>query len=313
MSVSPGAMGRTTGCSRGSSDPTMPPRVTRLARVDPDRGAPSPYSSRPSTLPTPSHVIERSGRANTATLITAPRVPWRARWQRWMSGTGDSVACRSSAATAARAAVSASAPWPSPSTTATSTVLPTGLTRCRSPDCASPGRAWVATPHSISRGAVTDASRMHVAPFFHRHGGALADARAHVEVVHQAPRPREPQSQAAGRRVAVLEGPRHVPDSRALIPGNDHHALAVAVRHDVARDLGYRRSDHRLVPAREPRLRRQIPSPLPRGHDVDVGGNRDQQVVSHARSVPSPARCGAASAGRGTPDPPRDRARSRRP
>src|SRR5881275_364150 len=303
MSVSPGAMGRTTGCSRGSSDPTMPPRVTRLARVEPDRGAPSPYSSRPSTLPTPSHVIERSGRANTATLITAPRVPWSARWHRWMSGTGDSVACRSSAATAACAAVAASAPWPSPSTTATSTVLPTGLTRCRSPDCVSPGRARVATPHSISRGAVTDASRIHAAPFFHRHSGALADTRAHVEVVHQATCPREPQSQAAGRRVAVLEGPRHVPDSRALIPGDDHHALAVAVRHeaerdfaplgvheDVARDLGYRRRD--------------IPAALSGGDDVDVGGDRDQQVVSHARSVPIPARCGAASAGRGTPDPP---------
>src|SRR5205814_6951789 len=67
MSVSPGAMGRTTGCSRGSSDPTMPPRVTILARVVPDRGAPSPYSSRPSTLPTPSHVIGRSGRSNPPT------------------------------------------------------------------------------------------------------------------------------------------------------------------------------------------------------------------------------------------------------
>src|SRR3989449_8813774 len=326
MSVSPGAMGRTTGCSRGSSDPTMPPRVTRLARVEPDRAAPSPYSSRPSTLPTPSHVIERSGRANTARLITAPRVPWRARWQRWMSGPVDWLAARASGATAACARSAAPAPWPSPSTTATSTAVPTGLTRCRSPDCASPGRARVATPHSISCGAVTDASRIHAAPFFHRHGGALADVRVHVEVVHQAPRPREPQSQAAGRRVAILEGPRHVPDSRALIPGDDYHALAVAVRHDaerdfaplgvhedVARDLGYRRGDHRLVPAREPRLRRQIPSPLPRGHDVDVGGDRDQQVVSHARSVPIPARCGAASAGRGTPDPPRDRARSRRP
>src|SRR2546428_4175001 len=83
-----------------------------------------------------------------------------------MSGTGDSVACRSSAATAACAAAAASAPWPSPSTTATSTPVPTGLTRCRSPDSASPGRAREATPHSINAGAPTEASGIHAAPFF---------------------------------------------------------------------------------------------------------------------------------------------------
>jgi len=54
--LSPEATVRTTGWSRGSSDPTMrraspdPPAVCR-------RAAPSPYSSRPSTLPTPSHVM----------------------------------------------------------------------------------------------------------------------------------------------------------------------------------------------------------------------------------------------------------------
>src|SRR6267378_4198238 len=44
-----------------------------------DGAARSPYSSRPSTLPTPSHVMDRSDRSNTATLITTPRVPWSAR------------------------------------------------------------------------------------------------------------------------------------------------------------------------------------------------------------------------------------------
>src|SRR3989454_11751525 len=173
-----------------------------------------------------------------------------------MSRVGDSVACRSSAATAACAAVAASALWPRPSTTATSTPVPPGLTRCRSPDCASPGRVSVATPHSINAGVPTAASGIHASPFFHRYGGALADARAHVEIVHQAPRPGESQAQPAGRRVAVLERTRDVPNPRALIPRDDHHALAVAVRHhterdfaplgvheDVARDLGNRGGD----------------------------------------------------------------------
>src|SRR2546429_6916991 len=230
-------MASTTGWRRGSSDPTMPPRVTRLARAARDRAAPSPYTSRPSTLPTPTHVMDRSCRLNAATLITAPRVPFRARWQRSRSGAGDSVACRSSAATAAFAALAASAPWPSPSTTATSTPVPTGLTRCRSPDSASPGRARDATPHSINAGAPTEASGIHAAPFFHRHRGSLPDGRAHVEIVHQASRPREPQAQASGRRVAVLEGALDVPDPRALIAGDDHHALAVTVGDHAERDF----------------------------------------------------------------------------
>src|SRR5207302_1532167 len=116
-------MASTTGWRRGSSDPTMPPRVTRLARAAPDRAAPSP-------------------------------------------------------------------------------------------DSASPGRARDATPHSINAGAPTEASGIHAAPFFHRHRGSLPDGRAHVEIVHQASRPREPQAQASGRRVAVLEGALDVPDPR---------------------------------------------------------------------------------------------------
>src|SRR5207244_13584389 len=196
-------------------------------------------------------------RPSTATLITTPRVPWRARWQRSMSGTGDSVAWRSSAATAACAALAASAPWPSPSTTATSTLVPTGLTRCRSPDSASPGRAREATPHSINAGAPTEASGIHAAPLYHRPRGSLPDGRSHVEIVHQASRPRAPQAQASSRRVAVLEGALDVPDPRALIAGDDHHALAVTVgdhaerdfaplrvHEDVAPDLGNRGGDH---------------------------------------------------------------------
>src|SRR2546422_7618409 len=242
------------------------------------------------------------------------------------SGAGDAVACRSSAATAAFAALAASAPWPSPSTTATSTPVPTGLTRCRSPDSASPGRAREATPHSINAGAPTEASGIHAAPFFHRHRGSHPDGRAHVEIVHQASRPREPQAQASGRRVAVLEGALDVPDPGALIAGDDHHALAVTVadhaerdfapfgvHEDVARDLGNRGGDHRLVSAREARLRCQIAPALPGRDDVRVGGDRNQKVVSHGRCVPSHARCGAAPAGRGTAGPPRDPAPWTRP
>src|SRR2546425_12272646 len=145
-----------------------------------------------------------------------------------MSGTGDRVACRPRAATAARAAVAASAPWPSPSTTATSTLVPTGLTTCPSPDWASPGRASVATPHSISAERLTDASGIHASPFFHRHSGALADARAHVEAVHQAPRAREPQSQRAGRRLGDLQPAPDIPDTRALRAPRHTRARGVA-------------------------------------------------------------------------------------
>src|SRR3989449_7621785 len=74
-----------------------------------------------------------------------------------------------------------------------------------------------------------------------------------------------------------------VPDPRALIAGDDHHALAVTVgdhaerdfaplgvHEDVARDLGNRGGDHRLVSAREARLRCQIAPALP-GRDDEIG------------------------------------------
>src|SRR5438132_6575210 len=216
--------------------------------------------------------------------------------------------------------------WPSSTFSNSRTPVPSGLTRCRSPDSASPGRARDATPHSINAGAPTEASGIHAAPFFHRHRGSLPDGRAHVEIVHQASRSREPQAQASGRRVAVLEGALDVPDPRALIAGDDPPALAgtvgdhaepditpLGVHEDVARDLGNRGGGHRLVSAREARLRCQIAPALPGRDDVRVGGDRNQEVVSHGRCVPSRARCGAAPAGRGTAGVARDPARWTRP
>src|SRR2546429_5532737 len=154
-----------------------------------------------------------------------------------MGGAGDWGACRSSGVPADCAALVASAPWPSPATTATSTPAPTGFARCRAPDSAAPGRARDATHHSINTGAPTESSGIHAAPFVHRHRGSLPDGRAHVEIVHQASRSREPQAQASGRRVAVLEGALDVPDPRALIAGDDHHALAVTVGDHAERDF----------------------------------------------------------------------------
>src|SRR6266849_5792775 len=79
----------------------MPPRVTREARAG--RAAGSVWNSLPSTLPTPSQVMEPSARRN-ARLITTPRVPASAWWDRCTSNNTDTCACGPSAPTAARAA-----------------------------------------------------------------------------------------------------------------------------------------------------------------------------------------------------------------
>src|SRR5438445_3887806 len=206
----------------------------------------------------------------------------------------DSSAYRSSAATAARAAAAASAPCPSPSTAATSVPRPTRLTRWRSPDSVSPASARAATPQSITGGACTDASRMPPAPFLHRHGGPLAGNRHDVEVVHQAPRARQPEPQSARRRVPILQRTGDVGNPRPLIARYDDESIEVPVHHDaqrdltplgvhqdVAGDLGDGGGDDGLVAAREPRLGRELPPLLPGAHDVDVGRDRDQQLFSH--------------------------------
>src|SRR5947209_334847 len=309
MSTSPRARGTTCARTSGSSDPTMPPRVTRPARVGLAGGAAPTWNSMQSTLPTPAHVRAFWWRVAHAMLITPPREPLTATWQRSSSANTDSDACSSSVFTAVRAAVAASVPWPSPSTTATSTPVATGLTRCRSPDWAWPGSADEATPQSIRVEASTDALGIHAPPFLHRHGGPLPRIGEHLEVVHEAAGAGQPETQAPGGRVAVLHGSGHVADPGPLVARDDHDALTIAVCHhaegdfaalgvhqDVARDLGDGGGDYRLVAARESRLGGQVAPPLPRGDDVHIRRDGDQQVVSHGRCVPvRRARFGAGS------------------
>src|SRR5437868_6975560 len=284
ISTSPATSGTIWARTCGSSEPTMPPRVTRPTRVRLANVAPWPWNSMHSTLPTPAHVSAFCCGFAKARLITTPREPLSAQWQRCSSANTDSDACRSSVVTAVRAAVAASAPWPSPSTTAISTPVDTGLTRCKSPDCVWPGSADDATPQSISVEASTDASGIH------------------------APGAGQPETQAPGRGVAVLHGAGNVADPGPLVARHDHDALTIAVRHqaegdfaalgvhqDVARDLGDGRRDHRLVAARESRFGGQVAPALPCGHDIDIGGDGDEQVVSHGRGVSVRDRCGPGS------------------
>src|ERR1043166_2911449 len=308
MRTSPRARGTTCARTGGSSEPTMPPRVTRLSRDGLAGAGASTWNSMQSTLPTPAHVSVFWCPLANARLITTPREPLSATWQRWSSANTDSDACSANVCTAVRAAVAASAPWPSPSTTATSTPVATALTRCASPDWAWPGSADAATPQSSRAEASTEALGIHAPPFLHRHGGPLARIGDHLEVVHETAGAGKPETQTPGRGVPVLHGAGDVADPGALIARHDDDALTVAVRHDaegdfaalgvhqdVPSDLGDRGRDHRLVAARESRLGGQVAPPLPRGHHVDIGGNRDQQLVSHGRGVPARGRCGPES------------------
>src|ERR1051326_4408990 len=198
MRTSPRARGTTCARTGGSSEPTMPPRVTRLSRDGLAGAGASTWNSMQSTLPTPAHV---------------------------------------SVCTAVRAAVAASAPWPSPSTTATSTPVATALTRCASPDWAWPGSADAATPQSSRAEASTEALGIHAPPFLHRHGGPLARIGDHLEVVHETAGAGQPETQTPGRGVPVLHGAGDVADPGALIARHDDDALTVAVRHDAEGDF----------------------------------------------------------------------------
>ena len=104
--------------------------------------------SRPSTLPTPSQVKVLSDAETKARLIAAPRVPFKAWWQRSTSGTSSPLGFSRSAAPATWAAYPACSPWPRPSIAATSTPSGRGQMTARSPLATSPRRQRVATPHS---------------------------------------------------------------------------------------------------------------------------------------------------------------------
>src|SRR5256885_8283915 len=237
MSRSPAASGTTCARVGGNSEPTMPPRVTRPARLGMADGVWSKWNNMHSTLPTPVHISVRSCWLRNARLMTTPREPLSAQWQRWSSANTDSDACSSSVVTAVRAAVAASAPWPSPSTTARSTPVATGFTRCKSPDWVWPGSADEATPQSITIEASTDALGIHAPPFFHRHGGPLPRIGDHLEVVHEAAGAGQPETQTPGRGVAVLHRAGHVADPGPLVARDDHDALTVAVRHHADGDF----------------------------------------------------------------------------
>src|SRR5205807_10658922 len=232
-------------------------------------------------------------RSTDGRRVTTARARRSAQWQRCGSAGAGSEACGSRAATAVRAAVAASAAWPSPSTTAMSAPVGTGLTRDRSPDSVWPGSADAATPQSIRGEASTDASRIHAPPLFHRHGGSLPRIGNHVEVVHEAPGPGQPETEAPGRGVAVLQGAGHVADPGPLVARHHHDALTVAVRDEaegnfdalgvyqvVACDLGDGGRDDRMVGARESCLGGQVATPLPRSHDIAVGGDWARARVS---------------------------------
>src|SRR5882672_3262528 len=304
----------------------MPPRVTSVAR--PERSDQLAWCSTPSTLPTPSQVIVPRGTSMRATLITTPRLPLSATWQRCSSESGGSSAYRSSAPTAIRAAAAASSPWPRPSTTAMSTPSSTALTMCRSPDSDSPCSASVATPQWMRVCALRTGLGTGPLPLGHRDARAVPRRRGDFELIHQAARAGKTETQTPGRGVAVLHRAGHVADPGAVILRDDNETLAGAVddlrephvatlrvHQDVARDLGDRRGDHRLVAGGEPDLGGQLATRLPGLDNVHVRGDETAEIVTHGRCAHAPDgfRDAHGPAGRGRRGLLRGRARSRCP
>src|SRR5438874_12035565 len=106
---------------------------------------------------------------------------------------------------------------------ATRTPSGNGLTTWRSPHWASPGRASVATPHSI-----TDLSLF---PFFGRHRGPNSDVGDDFKLIHESPDTCQAKPQAARCRVASRDGAPHISDSRPLVASHHHHTPPDAVLH----------------------------------------------------------------------------------
>ena len=83
---------------------------------------------------------------------------------------------------------------------------------------------------------------------------------------------------------------RHHADARAaavVAHDREQHLAARGVGRDVARHLGDRGREQRLVRARELEARGELPRALARGHDVVVGLDRDPLLG--AQEAPSPA------------------------
>src|SRR6266545_1172552 len=291
----------------------MPPRVTSDAR--PERSDQFAWCSTPSTFPTPNQVIVPRGTSKRATLITTPRLPVSATWHGCTKDSGGSSAYRSSAVTAIRAAAAASSPWPRPSTTAMSTPSVTALTMWRSPDSDCPCSATVATPQWTSDCALRTRLRTGPLPFAHRDARAFPRRRDDFELIHQAARAGKTQAQTPRRGVAVLHRAGHVADPGAVIRGDDDETLAspvddlrkphfatLRVHQDVARDLGDRGGDHRLVAGGEPDLGGQLATRLAGLDDVGIRGDETAEIVTHGRCAHAPpgdSRYARAPAGRG--------------
>src|SRR4051812_6086103 len=199
-----------------------------------------------------------------------------------------------SASIATRAARAAALPCPTPSIAATSASRPTAQTTASSPDWCSPAIGRPATDHSRTpaRSAITtgvlahDFERVAVAPLAHRDGGAAADFRVDVELVHQPPAARQPEPQAASGRVSLLEGALDVGDPGPLVTRDhddrdtvvvhvspDLHLARPGVDEDVAPDLRDRRRDEGRVSPGEAESAGQRAA-LP-ARDDDVGVGRD--------------------------------------
>src|SRR4051812_28548970 len=207
----------------------------------------SPLRTRPSTLPTPSHVTPPSDSETKARGMAAPRVPFKASWQRWTSSARSWAGLRRTTSAAVRAARAASSPCPRPSIPATSTPSGSRVTTARSPLVASPRRHLMAMPHSTGSRAARSRTptallaqaRKLVAepPLRHRHRRAAVGARVDLEVVHEPPRPRQAEAEAAPCAVLVADGRLDVTDARPLVPGDHHDPVAAALLEWLEDDL----------------------------------------------------------------------------
>jgi hypothetical protein len=133
-----------------------------------------------------------------------------------------------------------------------------------------------------------------------RHGRAVR-IRRDLEPVHQPPGAGEPEPHARRRAVASLEHRGDVPDARPPIVHLDHEELrrrralqpeddlpAVRVAKCVARDLGDRGRDARLVLRVELEQRGDLARALARQHDVGLVPEPDrEQRVRHAAALRS--------------------------
>src|ERR1043166_8195537 len=251
---SPGMIEVTDACNVGSRRPTTPLRMTTasMGRLAPGWAR----TSTPSTFPMASHVIVSSPTSNAARLMTTPRVPRSASWQRRTSEITESPGAPASV-TAARCAA------------------------------ATPQSRWGRCP--------TPTTVTSTGPLSHRDDRPAAELGGELELVHEPPRPGQPQAKAPRSREPVLQCQCHVRNSRALVPGDDQHPPASValdqldvhlplggVRQNIACHFGDRGRDDREIAGGEPQRRGQAPAFLPRRHDVHVGPDRDQPFSAHA-------------------------------